>query len=130
MKIKLNNGAELNPIIVMGEKRHIHGMNRDALAFVFPAETSLDELDALFSETNCEKITITDNAGDEYIHSAYTVRAELKRTPVEVEPATENEEAVYENRVIVSMAQRTYQESQLASLTETVDVLVMESLMN
>ena len=66
--------------------------------------------------------------GTENIHKAYTVRASLKKEAVEVVPATENTAAVIEDRITVSMGQRTYQESQIASLTDTVDVLVMESL--
>lgn len=153
MKIILTNGTELNPINAIGGKRNVQGATRDTISFIFPAETSLDELDTLFVPENCEKITIVeqntvveqetivDEEGNEsiveketvveneYIHTGYTVRAELKREPVEVAPATESEEAVFENRVTVAMSQRTYTESQLSSLTETVDVLVMESLM-
>ena len=128
MKIILVNGTELFPISVLGGKRVIHGVNRDTLSFVFPVETSLDELDGIFTEANCETITIVDE-GNEYIHKAYTIRAELKREPVEITPSTESEAASYENRAIVSMGQRTYIESQLTSLTDTVDVLVMESLL-
>ena len=128
MIIKLNNGTELNPILVLGEKRYVQGVSRDTLLFAFSAENTLDNLDRLFSAENCETITIVDGE-NEYIHKGYTVRAELKREPVEVTPATESTEAVYENRVFVAMAQRTYSESQIASLTETVDLLVMESLM-
>ena len=128
MRIILSNGTELAPIIVSGGKRIVQGTNRDTLSFVFSAGTSMDELDSVFTAENCEKITIMDGQNG-FIHSGYTVRAELKREPVEVTAATENEAAVYENRVIVSMSQRTYYESQLASLTETVDLLVLESLM-
>ena len=123
MKIKLSNGAELTPIIVIGERRHIQNANRDTLCFIFPVETSLDELDVLFTAANCEKIVITDDNGEDYIHNAYTVRAELKRSPVEVTLATESEDAVYENRVIVSMAQRTYQESQINEMQTAIAAL-------
>ena len=128
MKIILSNGLELNPIAVTGEKRHLHGINRDALRFVFSADTSLDELDGVFTATNCEDITIIEDDA-QYIHHGYTVRAELKREPVVVTPANEEAEEVIENRVFVVMGQRTYAESQLASLIDTVDVLVMESLL-
>ncbi len=127
MLIKLANGTELNPISAIGEKRYVQGASRDTLLFIFPAETSLDELDGLFTAENCEKITIIEETenGDtlEHLHSAYTIRAELKREPVEVEPATESTEAVYENRVTVSMSQRTFAESQLAALAEQNTVL-------
>ena len=123
MKIKLNNGIELSPILATGEKRHIQNASRDALSFIFPVETSLDELDALFTVENCEKIIITDDNGEDYIHNAYTVRVELKRSPIEVVPATESEDAVFENRVFVTMAQRTYQESQINEMQTAIAAL-------
>lgn len=122
MLIKLANGTELNPISAIGEKRFVQGASRDAISFIFPAETSLDELDALFTAANCEKITIVEDK-NEYIHNAYTIRAELKREPVEIEPATESTDAIYANRVTVTMAQMTYTEQQLASVVENNAVL-------
>lgn len=123
MKIILANGTELSPISVLGGKRVVHGVNRDTLSFVFPVETSLDELDGVFTEANCETITIVDG-GNEYIHKAYTIRAELKREPVEVTPSTESEAAVYENRVIVSMGQRTYTETQIKETQTALNALL------
>lgn len=128
MIIKLTNGTELNPILATGGQRYVQSENRDTLSFVFPADASMDELDALFTAENCEAITIVDGE-NEYIHHGYTIRTELKREPVVVTPATEASEAVVENRVTVSMSQRTYAESQLASLTDTVDTLVMDALL-
>lgn len=129
MKIILCNEAELTPNTVMGGKRLVQGASRDTLTFVFPDGTSLDELDKLFTAENCERITIVEEDGSEYVHSDYVIRAELKRDLVEVAPATADEPGTYESRVTVAMSRRTYQEIQLASLTETVDLLVMESLM-
>lgn len=123
MIIKLNNGTELNPISVIGERRHVQGVSRDTLVFVFPAETLMDNLDSIFTAENCETITIVEDE-NEYIHKAYTLRAELKREPVEVTPATESTEAVYENRVTVAMAQRTYAETQIAEQAKTINYLL------
>lgn len=124
MMIKLTNGTELNPIIVAGGQRFVQGANRDTLSFVFPVDASMDELDALFTAENCEAITIVDGE-NEYIHHGYTIRAELKREPVVVTPATETSEAVTENRVTVSMSQRTYMESQLAATQAAVEMLCL-----
>lgn len=129
MKIILFNGTELTPIVVTGAKRNIQGAVRDSMSFVFHVSEGMDALDALFIPTNCESITIEGDDGTSYIHKGYTVRAELFKSSVEVEPATSETEAVFEDRITVVMAQRTYSESQIASLTDTVDVLVMESLM-
>lgn len=122
MKIILANGTELTPILVTGGPKYVQNATRDTLNFVF-AECSLDEMDDAFNEMNCETITIVGDDGSEAIHSGYVIRAELVKKSEEVEKNT------YEKRVFVSMSQRTYAESQLASLTETVDVLVMESLL-
>lgn len=121
MQIILANGKELNPIMVSGSSRYVQGSNRDTLEFVFPVETSLDELDAIFTPENCETIKIVEGE-NEFIHNAYTIRAELKRCPMVVAEAIEETEEVVENRVTVSMSQRTYAESKLARLaSESTD---------
>lgn len=130
MIIKLATGKELNPIMVTGAPMLAHGLRRDTLSFVFTASESMESLDEAFSPTACESITITGDDGSVNIHKAYTIRAKLEKSLVEVVPATHEAEAVTEERITVSMSQRTYIESQLASLTDTVDVLVMESLMS
>ena len=117
MKIVLNNGTELHPILVFGDSRITNGATRDTLSFVFSQEASLDELDGIFTEANCETIKLYEGE-TEHIHSGYTIRAGLSRVPVVVEPATENTSEVIENRVTVSMAQRTYAETQLANLVK------------
>ena len=129
MIIKLANGTELTPIIVTGATSYIQGAKRDTLSFVFPGTANMIELDTAFTASACETISIVGDDGSESIYKAYTIRGELKKTLVEVSPSTADSDAVTEERIIVSMGQRTYTESQLASLTETVDVLVMESLL-
>ena len=137
MNIKLSNGTVLSPILATGETRYVQGANRDTLNFIFPATEGMEALDAAFSAENCESITVLEavevpdgtTTEQSYLHTGYTIRAGLKKEAVEVTPATEEAEAVYEDRITVSMSQRTYTESQLASLTDTVDVLVMDALM-
>lgn len=137
MKIKLSNGTVLSPILATGETRYVQGANRDTLNFIFPATEGMEALDAAFSAENCESITVLEAVEDpdgttteqSYLHKGYTIRAGLKKEAVEVTPVTEEAEAIYEDRITVSMSQRTYTESQLASLTDTVDVLVMDALM-
>lgn len=143
MKMILVDGTELNPIIVTGETRYVQGANRDALTFVFGESMSLDEMDALFNTVNCESIKLysveeipVDETGTEmktieveHIHTGYVVRVDIRKTREIIEPGTATTEEVVEHRVEVTMAQRTYAESQVASLTETVDYLVLESLL-
>lgn len=122
MQITLHNGIVLNPITAIGTSKFVQGAIRDTISFVFPEETDLNEMDATFTPENCETITV--NGDEDYLYSGYTIRAEVKRAPIEVFPATETEEAVYENRVIVSMSQRTYLESQVAKSAESIDTLL------
>ena len=137
MKIKLSNGTVLSPILATGETRYVQGANRDTLNFIVPATEGMEALDAAFSTENCESITVLEAVEDpdgttteqSYLHKGYTIRAGLKKEAVEVTPVTEEAEAIYEDRITVSMSQRTYTESQLASLIDTVDVLVMDALM-
>lgn len=132
MKIILTNGTELNPIMAAGGSRYFGGAHRDSLSFIFAADASLDELDAIFTDANCETITIEDTTVDAegnettvgYIHTGYTIRAELKREPMEVTPATESSAAVYENRVTVTMAQRTYEEKQFQNMQAAMNALL------
>ena len=119
MKIILNNGIETTAITVMGAPKYFQGANRDALTFVL-AETSLDEVDTMFTEVNCESITLIGDDGEENIHNGYVIRTELTKKPVVITPATESEAEVTEMRVFVTMAQRTYAETQMASITEEV----------
>lgn len=129
MKIKLSNGTELSPIVVTGESRQAQGAKRDVLTFVFPATEGIETLDNAFSESACETIIVTDDSGKENVYKSYVIRVKLEKALVVISPATPEKQAVTEERISVSMAQRTYAETQLASLTDTVDVLVMESLM-
>jgi hypothetical protein len=117
MKIILTNGTELSLIMVTGKSTYVQGANRDTLSFIFPATENMTTLDAAFTTANCESITIIGDDGSESIHKAYTIRAEMKKAPVEIAPATPESEAVAEERITVSMAQRTYAETQLAALT-------------
>ena len=123
MNIKLNNDTQLEAVLVTGGSRHVQGLNRDTLCFVFPAEAGLEALDGAFVPANCETITIVDGEGGEHVHTGYTIRCELSKAAVEVTPATAEAPAVYEERVTVVMAQRTYAETQLAQLQAAVAAL-------
>ena len=125
MNIKLANNIILNPILVTGCPRYIQGQTRDTLNFIFPATENMIVLDEAFTAENCESIIIIGDDGSEAIHKGYTIRAELKKESVEVAQATESEPAVYEDRITVSMSQRTYMESQLVATQLAVEMLCM-----
>lgn len=119
MKIILNDGTELTAIIVTGAPKYVQGANRDALTFVF-ADTTLDYLDTVFTESNCESITLIGDDGSENIHNGYVIRVELSKKIEVIEQATTDTAEVTENRVYVTMGQRTYSETQMAAIAEEV----------
>ena len=131
MKVILNNGTELDAIVVIGGKRQIQGASRDTLSFVFPAEIGMDALDAEFTASACESITIVETVVNEdnsvtenaYNHKGYTIRAELKKETLEVSPATPDAAAVTEERITVAMSQRTYQETQIKNMEAALAAL-------
>ena len=123
MKVILSNGTELNPILVTGASIQLQGAKRDSLTFVFPSTEGIEALDSAFSESACESIKIIDDNGGESIHKSYAIRAKLEKALVEVVPATPETEAVMEERISVTMAQRTYIENQLA-LVPALNVLL------
>jgi hypothetical protein len=149
MHIILKDGTKLNHIGATGSTRYIQGANRDTITFEFDATYSVDELRSVFTELNCEIINIvTDDVIESVIENedgttevksevvytnnyweGYVIRAEVAEKIKEIEPATGTTPAITETRVFVTMAQRTYAETQIASLTETVDILVLENLL-
>ena len=157
MHIILSDGTKLNHIGATSEQRYLQGANRDTITFEFDEAYSVDALREVFTEANCEVINIvTDEVVDKIVektienedgtpetieevvsetvytnnyHEGYVIRVEVAEKIKEITPATGTTPAVTETRVFVTMAQRTYAETQMASLTETVDVLVLESLM-
>lgn len=116
MKIILSNNKELSPIMVTGATKYIQGANRDTLSFIFHGTESMEALDEAFSPEACESITITGDDDSVNIYKSYSVRVKLEKALVEVTPATPETEAVMADRITVTMAQRTYTETQLAIL--------------
>lgn len=119
MKIILNNGKEVSALTVTGGPVYAQGANRDSLTFVLP-DGSLDEADKSFTAENCKSINIITNDNTENIHNGYVIRTELAKKAILIKPATENEPEVTEMRIMVTMAQRTYAESQMAIIAEEV----------
>lgn len=122
MKITLTNGKELNPLSIYGGAREVQGTKRDTLYFVFPVSEGLETLDSIFTDENCETITITEDSGDSYIHKYYTVRAELSKKNMVV-GMTEENEPIYEDRLTVAMAQRTPAENQIKGMESAMMAL-------
>lgn len=117
MKIRLTDNTELNLIMVTGASRYVQGANRDCLSFVFDDTVSMDEMDAIFTEANCESIIIVGDDGSEAVYKDYTIRAELKKSVETAENETPDAPTETVNRIYVSMVQRNYAEKMLMVLS-------------
>ena len=116
MKIILTNGTELNPLVVTGGSRYVNGASRDCLNFIFDENTSMDEMDSIFNEENCETIIIEGDDGSRAIYREYVVKAEIKQSfePISKETPDAQEQTV--KRITVSMAQRSFMEKQMKQM--------------
>lgn len=123
MHIILVDGTQLNHIGATSVSRYIQGANRDTITFIFDDSKSVDELDALFNEANCEVINIVTDEEVELedgttqivytdnFHEGYVIKAEISKKITVIAPSTVNTPEVTETRIHVTMAQRTYAET-------------------
>ena len=127
-QITLKNGITLDVAKINGASRFFQGASRDSLEFHFSKEgNSFDNLDALFTEANTAKITVTTDAGS-FVYNDYSLRVSMALIPVIITPAEGTTPEVTEERYTVTMAQKTYAEKQIESLQEIVDILVLDGL--
>ena len=120
MQVKFQDGTELPVLVVNGKSVYAQGATRDALEIqIAKGSVTMDTLDTLTADTTkTSKLTLID--GDQqYVHDNYNIRTELALRPVVVTPATGTDPAVTEDRLIVTLAQLTYQEQQAAQLSAT-----------
>jgi hypothetical protein len=129
MKIIFNDGTEMECIQVNGMMRNIQGTNRDSLDVVFsPAIYTIADIDTVFSDPNkLTKITLQNNDSIG-VYEHYTLRTGLQLAPFVIEGETPTSPATVEQRITVTIAQKTYSEMQQDSLQDTVDMLVLDSL--
>lgn len=127
MKLKLNNQRELEILEINGEKSQYQGENRDKLNIqmkkgLYPFE----ELDKLFANSeNTKKFTIIDENG-EYLYEHYTLRTSMGIKAVQTCPESVNEPAGYEERVCVTLAQKSYRERELEEMRELIKKLIQK----
>ena len=129
-KLVFKNGTEVAFVECYSATEYVQGAEREVLDFRFDAsQVSLDEIDKLFTSEECSRLTIRETVGEqteEFIHENYGVRVALSKQRFTL--ATDNGAEDVE-QISVKMAQYTVVEKQMISLTETVDVLIMESLL-
>jgi len=123
------NGTELTGE-VYGTKQHYQNAYRDILTFKIDAEgRSFDATVALFTgadeivveDTRVETIEengelVTREIAESYVYADYTVPVKRAIEREEVSPETPNSPAVYKDVFVISLAQMTYMEKQLAQL--------------
>lgn len=118
MIIRFADGTEATCVLVTGEHVQINSVYRDCLGFVFE-DTSLDEIDELFTEARCEKmVLINEEDKSEGIFEGYTIRHKLEKRYPDVEEDAKIEDVNAKQRVMCYMAQRTYSESKLKEVSE------------
>jgi len=120
MQLKLNDGTTLDVLVVNGKSVYVQGAQRDALEIqLAKGSITVDVLDALTADsTKTSKLTLID--GDsQYIHDNYTIRKEC---------AIRYVEEAGEDRTIVTLAQKTDFEIQLAQQQAAIDALTLATL--
>ena len=129
MKIKLENGQELDALGVRGENIYYQGMSRDCLGIIFDTESyTLAEIDSLFTPENCQSMTLTDDSGS-YIHSGYIIRRSLEKSTSDGRTGgTGSGGTTPKEKIIVKMAQISYLEQTQAELMDAVDMLILSGL--
>lgn len=128
MHILLTDGTKLNHIGATGTSMYIQGATRDTITFEFDSTHSVDELRNVFTEANCETIKIvtdevvtledgcTEVVYTDSVFEGYVIRYEVAERIRTLKEATGTTPAETEPRVFVTMAQRTYTETQIANL--------------
>lgn len=123
MQLKFSDSTVLDVLAVNGKSTYFQGAQRDSLEIqIAKSAITFDALDALTSAANTAHLTLID--GDkQYVHDNYSLRVSLALRPVEITPATADSPAVTEDRLVVTLAQLTYTELQLAGQAQAVDAL-------
>ena len=129
MQLKFSDGTTLDVLAVKGNPTYFQGAQRDALEIqIGKSKTTFDALDKLTGDpAKTVKLTIID--GDkQYQHDNYSLRVSLALKPVVTAEATADTPEQTEDRLCVTLAQKTYQELQIAELQSSVDALTLSTL--
>ena len=129
MQLKFSDGTTLDVLAVKGSPTYFQGAQRDALEIqIGKSKTTFDALDKLTGDPDkTGKLTIID--GDkQYQHDNYSLRTELALKPVVTAEATSTTPQQTEDRLCVTLAQKTYAELQIEELQSSVDALTLSTL--
>lgn len=131
MQIKFSDsaGTTLTVLAKNGQSTFFQGANRDSLEIQLAKDaTTFDALDKLTADAaNTQKLTFID--GDkQYVHDNYCLRVSLALKTVVTAAATSTTPEQTEDRLCVTLAQKTYAELQIAQLQSSVDALTLSAL--
>ena len=120
MLVKFNDGVEVTALVVNGQSRFFQNAQRDSLEFIFKKGDYLfDTLDTYFANKNkTRKITLIDEAQNQFIYDDYVLRVSMSLNPVVISPETSTDPEVTEERISVIMARQTYMEKMIEQLLE------------
>lgn len=135
--VKFKDGTEVEVMAVNAGTQFVQGHNRDVLEFVVEVSVlPLDELAALvFNEALTQQITIVtevEGVDAEYIYTDYVLPTAKPMSLVNelVTPATSEAPAVYEQRIKLELAQKTYLEKAIDTQAQALATLQFDSAMN
>lgn len=130
IQIILANEATFNPVAASSTRVNYRGASRNALEFQFSESddaATYDKLKAAFTESNCATIALVD--GDMRTpYEGYVILTEIARKDIMTKPGDNENAPTYEPRMIVTVAERTYQENQLADLQASTDLALISAL--
>lgn len=128
MQIEFNDGTTLDVLAVNGNPTYFQGAQRDSLEIqIDKSKTTFDALDALTAGENTSKLTLIDGE-HQYEHDNYSLRTELALKPIVTAAATDTTPEQTEDRLCVTLAQKTYQELQVEELQSSVDEIILSEL--
>ena len=117
--LKINfAGAEFEYLEVAPKEEKYNGSYRRTLVVSCPPDAiSVDALNAMLTEKNLERITLTNTeTGAMEIHEGYVLKMSCGIKSVEVAPETLDTPALHEERLMFQLGKRTYIEEQLHKL--------------
>lgn len=129
MQLKFSDGTTLDVLAVKGQHTYFQGAQRDSLEIqIAKDKATFDALDTLTGDASkTGKLTVIDGDKQDE-HDNYSLRVSLALQPVTVTEATSTTAAVTEDRLCVTLAQKTYAELQIAELQSSVDALALSAL--
>ncbi len=118
MKLILNNGEELDVILVNAYEKYVRGASRDTLDIFMNTEIDTNYVLSLCIPQNLSLLRLVSDEGNTSIHEGYSLFVSCGIEEFEVEKQTSIQDGIYENRLKLRLAQKTYTEMQTDKLIQ------------